>query len=404
MANSISASLRENWSRDYQDIATKVNVYSNIANYRLEADLKYGQQAHRPYMADVVVNTLGSEGSYTRQDITSTDEYLTCNVEKEATFYIKDIDQWQSHYPTREKMAKRCGTKLTNWVDGDVLGEYDQATYDVDDYDFGGTNGNGITLTTSNVASIFTKAGRKLGVADNDQEESKWAVISEQFYEILLEKLEGKESALGDQVGTNGKVGKFMGFNLYKSNAVGWSGRLEFGTNPTNGDTITINGVTLTFVSTLGTTAGNVHIASDAAHTLDILVAAINTPGTSVAEDTDTGFVALSAANQALLKGITATDGSTYMTLKAEGKGSVAVSETLTATADIWTTTSQIQHCLFGQGKPIDLVLQKAPKMTLKDRDGYIGQDVVNYIVYGLKTFADGARRLVDVKINSSAF
>jgi hypothetical protein len=160
MANSISASLRENWSRDYQDMATKVNVYSNIANYRLEADLKYGQQAHRPYMSDVTVNTLGSEGSYTRQDITSADEYLTVNVEKEASFYIKDIDQWQSHYPTREKMAKRCGTKLTNWIDGDVLGEYDQATYSISDGDFGGTTGNGLTLTTSNIAQIFTKASR----------------------------------------------------------------------------------------------------------------------------------------------------------------------------------------------------------------------------------------------------
>ncbi len=404
MANTLTASLREAWSRDYQDKVSKVNVYSNIANYRLEQDLSKGVQAHRPYMSDVTVNSVGSEGTYTRQDITSTDEYLTVDQEKEASFYIKDVDHWQSHYPTREFMARECGKKLTNRIDGDVLGEYDQATYDVDDSDFGGTNGNGIALTTSNIASIFSKAGRKLEVADNDLDEERWAVISPQFYETLLDKLEGRESALGDQVGQNGRVGKYMGFNLIKSNATGWSGKLLMGTNPTDGDTITINGVTLTFVATLGTTAGNVHIASDAAHTLDILVAAINVPGTSVAEATDAGFVALSTANQNKLKDITATDGATYMTLKAEGKGYVAVSETLTAAADVWTPALQIQHCLFGQGKPIDLVVQKSPKLMLKDRTGYIGQDCVNYIVYGLKTFADGVRRLVDVKIQSSGF
>lgn len=37
--------------------------------------------------------------------------------------------------------------------------------------------------------------------------------------------------------------------------------------------------------------------------------------------------------------------------------------------------------------------------MDLYDRSGYVGKDVVNYLVYGLKTFADGARRMVDVKV-----
>jgi hypothetical protein len=403
MANSISASLRENWSRDYQDQATKVNVYSNIANYRLEADLKYGQQAHRPYMADVVVNTLGSEGSYTRQDITSADEYLTVNVEKEASFYIKDIDQWQSHYPTREKMAKRCGTKLTNWIDGDVLGEYDQATYSISDGDFGGTTGNGLTLTTSNIAQIFTKASRKLGVADNDQDEEKTAVISEQFYETLMDKLEGRESQLGDQVATNGKVGKFMGWNLVKSNALGSSYSLAYdATTPTATNTVTINGVVFTFQTTLGTVAGAVLAETDGVTSLTNLKNFINDPGT-----TSTKQRALSAADQIKMKGITASVTATAtgtLTLKVEGKGSIAVSETLAPAADVWTTTLQIQHCLFVQGKPIDLVLQKAPNMTVKDRDGYIGNDVVNYIVYGIKTFADGLRRMVDVKLDASNF
>ena len=59
-----------------------------IANYRLEPILTKGQQAHRPYMSDIVVNTLSSEGAFTRQDISSTDEYLTVDQEKEASFYV----------------------------------------------------------------------------------------------------------------------------------------------------------------------------------------------------------------------------------------------------------------------------------------------------------------------------
>jgi hypothetical protein len=403
MANTLTASLREAWTRDYQDQATKVNVYSNIANYRLESDLTKGVQAHRPYMSDVTVNTLGSEGSYTRQDITSSDEYLTVDQEKEASFYVKDIDNWQSHYPTREFMAKRAGTKLTNWIDGDVLGEGLNATYNVSDGDFGGTTGNGLSLTTSNIARIFSVAGRKLEVADNDVDESRWAVISPQFYEVLMDKLEGRESALGDQVGQNGKVGKYMGFNLIKSNALTHTYVLAYdATTPSDTDTVVINGVTFTFETGSIDAAGKVKAATDGVTSMTALAAAINAPGTTSAT-----FQALSTANQNLLKGITAvcTAGATgTLTITVKGRGAIAVSETLTPPADVWTSTSQIQHCVFGQGKPIDLVLQKAPKMFLKDRDGYIGNDVVNYIVYGKKTFADGVRRMVDVKINASSF
>lgn len=373
-------------------------MFSNIANYRLEPILTKGQQAHRPYMSDIVVNTLTSEGAYTRQDITSTDEYLTVDQEKEASFYVKDIDHWQSHYPTREEQAKKAARRLMNHVDGNVLGEYDQATYNLSDGDFGGTTGNGITVTTSNIGQIFTKARQKLGLADNDQSEMKWAVISEEFYTILQDKLGDRETGLGDTVSQNGSVGKYMGFNLYKSNALGSSYSLAYdATTPTATDTVTINGVVFTFQTTIGSTAGNVLAATDGVTSLTNLKNFINDPGTTSANQ-----IALSAADQNLLKGITASisGGATgTLTLKVEGKGSIAVSQTLTPAADVWTTGLQIQHLLFGQGKPIDVVVQKYPKMMLMDRSGYIGKDVVNYLVYGLKTFADGARRMVDVKM-----
>lgn len=373
-------------------------MFSNIANYRLEEILSKGQQAHRPYMSEIVVNTLTSEGAYSRQDITSTDEYLTVDQEKEASFYIKDIDQWQSHYPTREEMAKKCARRLMNHVDGDVLGEYDQATYNLSDGDFGGTTGNGIAVTTSNIGQIFSKSRQKLGVADNDQSEEKWAVISEEFFTVLQDKVGDRETGLGDSVSKNGEVGTYMGFKLLKSNSVGSSYSLAYdATTPTATNTVTINGVVFTFQTTIGSTAGNVLAATDGVTSLTNLKNFINDPGTTSASQ-----IALSAANQALLKGITASisGGATgTLTLKVEGKGSIAVSETLTPAADVWTTGLKIQHLIFGQGKPIDLVIQRSPKMELYDRSGYIGKDVVNYLVYGKKTFADGLRRMVDVKM-----
>ena len=295
-------------------------------------------------------------------------------------------------------MAKKCARRLMNHVDGDVLGEYDQATYNLSDGDFGGTSGNGITVTTSNIGQIFSKSRQKLGVADNDESEEKWAVISEEFFTVLQDKVGDRETGLGDSVSKNGEVGTYMGFKLLKSNAVGSSYSLAYdATTPTATNTVTINGVVFTFQTTIGSTAGNVLAATDGVTSLTNLKNFINDPLTTSANQ-----IALSAANANLLKGITASisGGATgTLTLKVEGKGSIAVSETLTPAADVWTTGLKIQHLIFGQGKPIDLVIQRSPKMELYDRSGFIGKDVVNYLVYGKKTFADGLRRMVDVKM-----
>ena len=402
MANSLSASFPEYWSRRMQVKRKRENVYPVIANFEEVKTLKKGDVVNRPYRSTLYVKTVGTGGSYSRQDITDTNEYLTVDVKKEITFYLEDYNAIQSNYKTANEYADDVGKDLYNWIDGDLLGEYDQATSSVGNYELTGSgsagDGIGITLTTSNILKVFGAARKKL---DNLKisKKGRWAILSPEFEDILWQFLSGKESALGDSTGKNGHLGKYGGFDLYSSVGLGWSARLEFGTEPTADDTIVINGVTLTFKAT-ASAAGQIKLTGTASTTLDNVVACINASGTGDGTD----YYEPSTANRNLLTGITATDGTTYMTLKGEGFGYVAVSETLTASADIWTTTKQIQHVLFGQGKPIDLVVQKYPKLEIFHRDGYIGRDFVTWILYGLKTFAEGADQLVNVLIRSDAF
>jgi len=407
MANDISANFEEFWSRRLQRVSEKIATFRKITSLEEASTLKKGDTVHRPYMGALVANTLGSTGAYTRQDISTTDESMTVGDPVEATYYVQDPDVIQSKYSVFKNFNDRAAYALSNKLDGDVLGEYDQADSVVANYELGGggtaSDGVGFTLTVSNLLKVFTRANKKLDLQNLGLGERK-AVISPSFKQVLIEYLAGKESSLGDSTGRNGHIGKFGGFELYLSNALGWSGRLENGTIFANGDTITINGVELNFKDTLGAVAGTIHICTDQEKTLNSLVAAINTPGTSVDSADDAGFVALSAANQALLATITATDGGTYMTLKAEGRGYIAVSESVTAAADIWTTTKQIEHNLFLQGTPIDLAIQKMPSVSIWHRDGYVGSDVTTWQMYALKTFAEGARQMVDVAVRSDAF
>lgn len=381
---------------DYQDVAEKANVFSNFCNFRYESDLRVGDTVHRPYISDVEVNTLGSEGQYTRQDISSTDETLVIDTEKEASFYIKKIDEFQSHYPTREKFARQCGIKLMNHVDGVCLGQVVNADSYVDAGDVGGSAGSPITLSTSNVDKVFTAAGRKLEQLDNDLSERRFATIIPYFKQILLDSLAGRETALGDSTGINGHCGKRFDFELFQTNAAYWVGILGMATQPTANDTVTINGVAFKFVAS-PSAAGDVDLGADVDGTRANLEAAIN--GGSGA---GTAYIEVSSANRKKLKDITATNNDTTnkLTVVAYGRGYVAVEEGLTAAGDVWD--SEVAHLLWGQGRPVDAVIQKAPEILLKDRDGYIGKDVVNYLVFGKKTFRDGKRRMVDVRINTA--
>lgn len=381
-----------------QMVHYKKDVYRAIVSVEEEAVLKDGDVVNRPYRSALTVNTYTRGSDATIQDLTDTTETLTVGTNKIIAFYVDDFDAIQSHYPTANKYADDAAVKLGNNIDGDVMGEYDVAANVVDDADLGGTAANGITVTVQNIDRIFTAALRKL-MSQNAPTDKLFAVISPQFYQVLLERLAGKESALGDSTGTNGNVGTYMGFKLYVSNNCGWSAKLLIGTLPTDGDTVVINGVTFTFETGTIDAAGKVKAVTDAATSITNLVAAINAPGTTSAT-----FQALSAANQALMYNITATAVSGGLTLKAEGWSYVAVSETLTAAADIWTAALQIQHQLFGVVGAIDLVIQHRPTLQVKDVPTKLGKNFLTGLLYGLKTFLEGTYWLVDVKTRSDAY
>lgn len=404
MANNVDASFPEYWSRRMQRKHYKTDRYREIVSMEEEATLERGDKVHRPSRSSLVVNDLGSDGSYTRQDITDTDASLDIDKEKEVSFYIRSIDEMQSNYRTRNEYADDAAVKLGNQIDGEVLSEFVSATSDVDDGDIGGTDENGITLTTSNLDKAFGEAAEALDTLDIDMDD-RWAVISPQFYNVLWQRIGGRESMLGDEAGRDGvrgRSGRWAGFRLIRSNSLAWTGELAFATNWTAGDTVTINGVVLT-AAAAPAAAGDIDVAADADTTRALIATFINAGGaTSSAGE----YVALSAANQALWKGLSASNNNTtnVLTITMQGRSFIAVSETLTAGADTWTAAKQIQHNLFGQGKPIDLVIQKKPNMVVKDRSGFLGVDVVSWAVFGKKTFTEGADQLVDVGIRTDAF
>lgn len=425
-ANPNTIPMQTIWSKEYQYTHYKIPVYPAISNYRLKANLAKGNTVKRTYARQLIANTMGAGGEFQRQTIVDTEESLVVNFEKETSFYVKDLDVLQDHLPVQQKYARNASVALHQQIDANVLGQYASFTSTLSASYFGGTSGNGIELTSGNVPQIFSgvnlllqRANIFLNVsvpftavkAEDSQFDIGCAVISPDVYNRILERLEGKVGALGDTVGVQGHVGKYMGYQLFVSNQLAWTGTLSMVTQPTDGDTITINGVVLTFKTTIGTTAGNVLIGGSADAARANLTALINSGG--VTTDAGVSNVSVSAtpdssgfSDQNRLSNITATNDNTAdtMTVVALGKGYMPVSDTLTAAADNFVTGKYIQHCLIGVMNAIDVVIQQDPKMDIRKRDGFVGSDVVTWSAWGIKVFNDGLAKMVDVKISTENY
>lgn len=400
---------------EYQMSHYREPVYQILADTRFESALTKGQTISRSYASDVTVNTMGADGSYSTQAITDTAETLTIDKEKEASIYIKKLDELQAHLPLKQKYGRKLANALVNQIDGDVLlATYQGAGTTLDDGSFNGTSGNAFDLTSSNVVTAFTTAMTKLrlknvvynkrfqgGMSLEVPEGMPTAIITPEVLSFIEIYMGGKDTLLGDQTSRNGYAGYFHGFELFVSNALPWTGTLALATQPTDGDTVVVNGVTFTFKTTLGSTAGNVLIGASNDTAITNLVALINAPATTTSEG-----VALTVANQRLLKNITATADTTnnLMTVVASGWGTVPVSETLTAVADVWTATKQAVHLIFALSKSVSLVVQKDPSLEENPVSGKIGRDYIAWTVYGIKVFVDQAPMIVQLSAKSSAW
>lgn len=399
MANTLDGgSFKEVWAKEANRYHAKKDVYRAIASARFEKDLKVGDQVNIPYHGSVYSEGYTRGTAVTPRDLTNANETLTVDVQRVVPFYIDDLDSLQSHIDNLKGYAKKATEALGNFIDGDVLGEVANADSSVDSGDLGGTDGNGIEVTTSNILSIFVKAQEKLGLLNVFNEGDFYAVISPRFKAKLLEYLAGKETALGDSTGKNGHIGKFYGFDLYESNNMYFTADLQMGTNPTGDDTITINGVTLTYKASLSND-GEIHICDSASNNVTNLTNALNNPTTDISETSSTGYQAWDIDDLAgAWNGLSATDNTTYVTIKLEGHGWVTVSETLTDSDDVWTSAKQVEHQMFGKKGAVDIVVQQNPKVEVKDVSDKIGKNIIPWSLHGLKTTDAGDAELVDVQ------
>lgn len=386
---SLTAINQEFWGDLQADLYVK-NSAVYLANRSGENLInKEGKILHRPIMS---MPSVGTYTPYTDIDFSqksAEDQTLTVDTYKYAADEIDDTDAAQTPYSLPQHSSESIRRGLMNQVEQEFTSEFANARHSI--------SGSPVTVSSTNVVDIFAESDGILGSFDAPIDTAmRAAVLGPKTIAKLRASKAVRESGLGDRVLENGLIGPFLGYNVVMNNNLPWSATLSIGTQPTDGDTVVISGVTFTFKTTLGSTAGNVLIGADAAAARANLAAAVN--GTSGAGTT---YVELSNENKYLLRekrGLAATSAAS---MAFTGFGDISVSETLTASADVWS--AQRQTSIFMVRGAIDLVLQLKELEIIRKEKGFA--DLVKGMIgVGTKTFNDGATLMVKMTQDASTF
>ena len=385
----------------YEQIFQKVLVAKAIMNMRFEDNLKVGGSVTRMTydISGVQVRAVTRGSASTIDAITDSTETLTVNLEYEAVFHISDGEAVQAgNLNPGEVIGGQVAIKVAQDLDARCFAEVRNAnqTFDNGDLTTLTSTTTPITLSSTTVPQMVTRMPAKLRRTNNQMVTSNMALVVDSYAASdIAQYLLGKNIDLAGSVFKNGYTDVVSNAEMYVSENLMGESVYTLGATPTDGDTITIGGVTLTLRTTLGSTAGAVLISGSAANSLTNLAALINTPGT-----TTTFGVALAAADQTnftqTLK-LVATAATTTLTVRGTGSGRLILASTFTNTNN--TLTKNFIHAYFGKKGAIDLVVQAIKEVDMRKTTDRRGTNVFTSYLAGLKTFLDGSKKFLDVWI-----
>lgn len=397
--------FKPHFDNSYQEVFQKVLVGKEICNTRFEKQLTFGESVERvAYDIDgVQVRDVVRGNPSTIDSITDSAETLLVNLEKEAVFHISDGEVKQAGpLNPGEVIGGKVAIKVAADLDARIFAEVLNAaqTFDNGDLTTLVSDTTPITLSATTVPQMVTRMPAKLRKGANQTiTPTNMALVVDSYAASDIEQyLLGKQFSVVEAVFKNGYAGLISSAQVYVSeNLTGEAVLTDSGTFA-DGETFTINGVVFTMKTTLSSTpavAGEIVIGADLKASMTNIAAALNAPST-----TTTTFTALSAADASTISEVlkvTAKATATTVTIVCKGSGRLVLSETGVSTS--WS--KNFIHCYYGKKGAIDLVIQDMKNVDMRPTADRRGTNVFSSYLAGLKTFADGAKKFLDVKISA---
>lgn len=384
------------FDNSYQEIFQKTLVAKDIMNMRLEPMLTYGGSVTRVAMdlSNVLVRSVVRGSASTIDSITDTTEVLTIDLEKEVVFHISDGEVTQTGPLKAMQFAgKELARKLAIDLDARCFSEVRNAlfSFDAGDLTTGVSSGTAITLDATTVPQMVSRMSAKLRNKNNQEIMTNMALVVDSYAASdITQYLLGKNIDMAGSVFKNGYTGDVNNAQLYISENL--TGEVNLVVDVATADeSITINGVTFTAKAT-PSVAGEFDIAGAVDAQGAIMANMINGTGT---QNDATSYFEISAANREILTNaqVRATYTAATDTLNILAAGRIVYSDTLSG-----AVTNHL-NCYFGKKGAIDLVIQDMQEVDIRKTDDRRGNNVFSSYLAGVKTFADGAKKFLNVKI-----
>lgn len=384
-ANTISVLNPANWRPIVQDFLNNILVATDISNTQVRAELTDGSSVNFPQMSDLYVQDYVQGTDLTIEPLNATQSTLTVNKSKVVTMAIDPVQEKQAKADYAMKMAQQSAFRLANQIDKDLLGVGVS------------TASNTTALGSMSVSSVVSSLGDIYAALArrNATDGEMFGVVTPEFVSLLTQAFTANGFNLADKFLRNQFTGMAGEFKIYSSNNLPTTNTLVMSVIPVAGDTVTIYGVTFTYVASgTATNPGEISIGANAAAAQANTILAFGGTGTPGA----TTYIDVSADNRTLLsnQSVAATAASTSVVVTGVGK--INASETITSPTDVWGTESA--SMLFGRVGAPSLGMQMMPNLYIAQEPKQLARNYMTHTLYGVQVFSRDAFRLQKVTIN----
>jgi len=399
MANTFTSVVKQHWANALQENLEKSLVAMELCEMM---DIPNGTTKNLPRVSFQAPVDYTKYTGVTFKDVTTANDQLVIDTTPMVPFNIDALDVEDNYINMTPEIIRNAGYKLKEKIDGDVLAQALNATYKYDNSGFGANTGTLtpvalVTGASQNVSTVFGTA--KAGLTNFGANADRLALVVDSFTLVAINTLGLQTTGMNvaDAAYTRGFRGTFGGMPVYEASNLTSTAILDLATQPTDGDTVEVMGVTFTFKTTLGTTAGNVLIGASADAAATNLAALITTPATTTAQG-----VALSADNIAKLYGVsaTATNASDIVTITSK-RGNLLAKSTMTAAADDFR--AQAINAIVVEKGAIKMALRDSVKIKDVEAVDTLVTNFMVYARYGIVTPQSGKDRMCRVYLQSVA-
>lgn len=404
-------STTQNARKKFTIAKAQENLYANnVANVICAVDTEKMGTVYNPYTTrPIVADGAVSSSAYSVSAYSADADSLQINRRAKASEHVDSYDWKSVDFGLLEDRGMNMGLGISQVIDGYVLNlpVVTSGVETLDDGDFGGTPGNPKTSTNTVIDDIINGALQEVELANSYAK--KFMVVSAYEANDLRGYLQSTGNMVADEVIRNGipsqvsKIGTtFSGVDVFQSNNITQTVVLTLDTNPTDGDTMTIGGVEITFVDTLSGGASEIHITGSVDATAANLAEWLNAFGANdEAEATNTGYSAASTEDQSKLSRLgvvaVATGASDIVTITT--KGVVKVSETFTAGTNVFGTP--FRYLVFGDYGSMNLYLPSAGMDYVeKEVSGKAGVELYMEQFYNATIWTRMKDRVLAIKVN----